>query len=197
MNDYYLLSAPFLLLGVIALLGFVGCFTKPPRPEADQPFIIDQVPGDIRADNSWFGMTIHVKSNPLTVRALGRYFVDGNSMVHRMRIVDTSDPNLGDVPGSTVNLDMSAPNEDPDDPYRWVSLSTPYPVLHADTIYHILSEEKNPGDAFRDQNTTVTPVREDASVDSGVQSDNPGVFQAVGGVEHAFGPVNFRYVVDL
>jgi hypothetical protein len=40
-------------------------------------------------------------------------------------------------------------------------------------------------------------VREDASVDSGVQSDNPGVFQAVGGAEHAFGPVNFRYVVDL
>ncbi|HVD62487.1 MAG TPA: hypothetical protein VNC11_16560 [Gemmatimonadaceae bacterium] len=195
MNDYYLLSAPILLLGVIALLGFVGCFTKPPRPEAAQTFIIDQVPGDVRTANSWFGMTIHVQSNPLTVRALGRYFVDGNSMTHRMRIVDAM--SLEDVPGSMANVDMSAPNDDPDDPYRWGSLSTPYPVLKADTIYHILSEEKNPGDAFRDQNTTVTPVREDASVDSGVQSDNPGVFQAVGGAEHAFGPVNFRYVVDL
>ena len=197
MIDPFLLLAPIYLLGVIALLGFVGCFTKPPFVgPAAKPFIIDQTVGTLRNDSAWFGMTITVGPEKLEVRALGRYFVAGNAGMHRLRIVEAA--GLTDV-GLTM-VSMAEASVDPADPYVYGDLAEPYPTLNPGAEYHFLSEENVSGDQFYDQDTTVRAIAQtipDAVVKSAVYSDAPGVFVAVGAAEHSYGPVNFRYLVEL
>lgn len=193
MIDPFVLLAPVFLLGVIALLGFVGCFTKPPRPEDPIPFIKDQTLGTLRNDAAFFGMAIVVGPDPLRVATLGRFFISGNSGTHRIRLVDADDVNgqLGLVTVSMVGAT--------DGTFKYGSLS-PNVTLDPGHRYYIVSEELNPGDQFYDQDTTVrydapqtvTP----AVVESAVYSDNPGVYVPVGAAEHAYGPVNFQYVID-
>jgi hypothetical protein len=195
--DPFLLLAPLYLLGVIALLGFVGCFTKPPFVgDTSLPLIVDQTPGGFRNESGWYGMTITVGPEKLTVRALGRYFLGGNSGTHRVRIVDPAGPT--DIALSMVSL-VAGPT-DPDDPYIYAYLTSPYPTLEPGGEYHVMSEEVVSGDRFHDQDTTVRTIAQtipDAVIKSGVYSDAPGVFVAVGGAEHAYGPVNLRYVLEL
>jgi len=193
MIDSFVLLTPILLLGVMALLGFVGCFTKPPRPEAPIPFIKDQTLGTVRKDTSFFGMTIVVGPDTLRVVTLGRWFITGNTGTHRIKLVDADDPTgqLGLVTVSMVGAEEGF--------YKYGSLVPNVPLIPGHR-YHIVSEELNPGDEFYDQDTTVrydepntvTP----AIVESGVQSDNPGLYNPVGGPEHSFGPVNFEYFID-
>lgn len=197
MPDLFLLLAPVYLLGVIALLGFVGCFTKPPFiGDQSQPFVIDETPGTPRNDSAWFGMTITVGPEQLEVRALGRYLVEGNGGTHRVRIVDP----LGPTDIALAMVDMTQPPLDADEPYVYAFLTSPYPKLSPGGEYHVLSEETISGDQFHDQDTTVRPIAKipaDAVVKTAVYSDAPGVFVPVGGAERCYGPVNFRYVTDL
>lgn len=193
MIDSFVFLAPILLLGVMALLGFVGCFTKPPRPEAPIPFIKDQTLGTLRTDAAFFGMAIVVGPDPLRVQTLGRFFVTGNSGTHRIKLVDADDVNgqLG-----LVTVSMAGGTEGT---YMYGSLM-PSVILNPGHRYYIVSEELNPGDQFFDQDTTVrydapqtvTP----AIVESAITSDNPGLYVPVGGPEHAYGPVNFEYTID-
>jgi hypothetical protein len=193
MIDSFVLLAPILLLGVMALLGFVGCFTKPPRPEAPITFIKDQTLGTLRTDAAFFGMAIVVGPDPLRVHTLGRFFVTGNTGTHRIKLVDADDVNgqLG-----LVTVSMIGGTEGT---YTYGSM-VPSVTLIPDHRYYIVSEELNPGDQFFDQDTTVrydapqtvTP----AVVESAITSDNPGLYVAVGGPEHAYGPVNFQYTID-
>jgi hypothetical protein len=44
MIDPFVLLAPVLLLGVVALLGFISCFIKPSRPESDVIVTFDSPP---------------------------------------------------------------------------------------------------------------------------------------------------------
>ncbi len=197
MIDPFLLLAPLYLLGVMALLGFVGCFTKPPFVgDQSLPLIIDQTPGDIRNDSAWFGMTIVVGTEKLVVRALGRYFIEGNGGTHRIRIVDPLGPT--DIALTMVNM-AEGPDE-PEHPYVYAYLPAPYVTLNPGAEYHVLSEESVSGDQFHDQNTVVRTVAQtvpDAVVKNAVSSDAPGVFVAIPGPEHAYGPVNLRYVLEL
>jgi hypothetical protein len=194
--DSFVLLAPLYLLGVIALLGFVGCFTKPPRPEEPPPFIIEQIVGDIRNDSAWFGMTIVVGPEKLVVHALGRYFIQGNGGTHRLRIVDPAGPT--DIALTMVNM-AQGPDE-PDHPYVYGYLTSPFPTLNPGAEYHVLSEEIISGDQFHDQNTVVHSLAKtvpDAVVRNAVSSDAPGVFVPIPGPEHSYGPVNFRYLIDF
>jgi hypothetical protein len=194
MIDPFVLLAPIFLLGVMALLGFVGCFTKPPRPEAPIPFIKDQTLGTLRTDAAFFGMTIMVGPDPLRVQTLGRFFITGNNGTHRIRLVDADDVNKAQLGFVTVSMVGGTEGT-----YQYGSLS-PNVTLKPGQRYHIVSEELNPGDQFYDQDTmvrydvpqTVTP----AIVETGVYSDNPGLYVPVGGPEHSYGPVNFEYVID-
>jgi hypothetical protein len=194
--DPFLLLAPIYLLGVMALLGFVGCFTKPPRPEEPLPFIIDQTVGDFRKDSAWFGMTIVVGPEKLVVQALGRYFIEGNTGTHRLTIVDPSGPT--DLALTMVN--MAQGPDDPDHPYVYAYLTAPFPTLNPGGEYHVLSEEIISGDQFHDQNTVVRPLAKtvpDAVVKNAVSRDSAGVFVPIPAPEHSYGPVNFRYVIDF
>jgi hypothetical protein len=84
--------------------------------------------------------------------------------------------------------------------YQYQPLSTVV-TLDAGHRYYLLSEELNPGDEFYDQDTIVRytepGVPAPATVESGITSDAPGLFVAVGGPDHCYGPVNFEYVIDL
>jgi hypothetical protein len=193
--DPFVLAAPFLLLGVISLLGFVGCFTKPPPPDAGRAFIREQTLGSNRTDKAFFGMTFKVGSDPLTVRTLGRFFHPGNTGIHRMRLIDADDatnPQRAEVTVSMVGGEEGK--------YKYEPVS-PVVRLDADHRYYLLSEELNPGDEFYDQDTIVRytepGMNPAATVESAVYSDNPGVFVPVGGADHCFGPVNFEYVIDF
>lgn len=197
MIDTFVLLAPIYLLGVMALLGFIGCFTKPPFVgDTSLPLIVDQTPGGIRNESGWYGMTIIAGPEKLTVRALGRYFLEGNNGMHRIRIVDPTGPT--DIGLTMVN--MAAASADPDDPYVYAYLTAPYPTLNPGAEYHLMSEEVASGDQFHDQDTTVRTIAQtipDAVVKSAVYSDAPGLFVPVAAAEHSYGPVNIRYVVEL
>ena len=192
--DPFILAAPFLLLGVISLLGFVGCFTKPPRPEAGVAFIREQTLGTSRRDNSFFGMAFKVGADPLTIRMVGRFFHPGNTGIHRIRLIDADDPANAQLAEVTISMVGGE-----DGFYKYQPLS-PVVKLDANHRYYLLSEELNPGDEFYDQDTTVRYTEPGmdppATVESGIQSDNPGVFVPVGGADHCYGPVNFEYVID-
>lgn len=193
MIDPFVLLAPIFLLGVMALLGFVGCFTKPPPPTPGKPFITGEVLGSLRSDAAWFGMVVVVLSDkPLRVTTLGRFFSPGNSGMHRMRIIDATDPDPMNRPElGQVTVDMAG-GADGEFKYEWLSSSV---ILNPGGTYYVLSQEFNPGDQFYDQDTTVVPT-EDATVQSGVYSDAPGLFVPVGQTEHTYGPVSFEYHID-
>jgi hypothetical protein len=76
--------------------------------------------------------------------------------------------------------------------YEWLSPSV---KLKPGGIYYVLSQEFNPGDQFYDQDTTVQYTN-DATVQSGVYSDAPGLYVPVGQTDHTYGPVSFEYVID-
>jgi hypothetical protein len=192
--DPFVLAAPVLLLGVISLLGFVGCFTKPPRPEAGVAFIRDQTPGTDRTDMAFFGMAFKVGADPLTVRTLGRFFHPGNAGLHRLRLFDGDDPTNPMLAEVTVSMAGGSEGF-----YKYEPLSSVV-KLDAGRRYYLLSEELNPGDQFYDQDTTVRYTEPGmdppATVESGITSDAPGLFVPVGGPDHSYGPVNFEYVID-
>jgi hypothetical protein len=194
MIDSFVLLTPVFLLGVMALLGFVGCFTKPPRPEAPIPFIKRETPGTLRNDTAFFGMAIVVGPDPLRVQTLGRFFITGNDGAHRIRLIDADDVNKAQLAQVTVNM---ADFTEGTYQYGWVSTSV---ILHPGQRYYIICEEEISGDAFYDQDTMVRydePQTVDpATVESAVYSDAPGLYVPVAGADHAYGPVNFEYYID-
>jgi hypothetical protein len=146
----------------------------------------------LRNATASFGMTIRVGTEALIVRELGRYFVEGNNAMHRIKIVDAAGPtDLG-----VVIVNMAGASVDPDDPYVYASLPSPFVTLNAGGEYHIVSEERDPGDQFADQNTSVQTTL-DATVLSAVNSDAPGLYVAIPGKDHSYGPLNLRYVIDF
>jgi hypothetical protein len=53
MIDSYLLLTPLLLLPIVVLLAFPGCFYKPPRPSGPVVPVLDAVAGDGMVELSW------------------------------------------------------------------------------------------------------------------------------------------------
>ena len=115
--------------------------------------------------NETDGAVIQVGSANLTVTALGRIMVSGNSQTHLVELVDAS---TNQVLGS-VSLAMSGGVAGQ---FKYASLSSPVTLL-AGHKYYLVSKEFSGGDQWYNEPTTVRTTSA-ASVIGGVWSLSPG-----------------------
>jgi hypothetical protein len=141
----------------------------------------------VRNNYSGFvGMKIGAGASPITVTALGRIFVAGNSGTHVIKLVNAADGS--DVAGGFVSLGMAGGTAGQ---FKYAPLSSPV-TLGAGTTYYLVSQEFNGGDFWHNYNTTVITTSVAAEL-SPVYSPGGGVWNAGGSAGQTFGPVDFKY----
>ena len=140
--------------------------------------------GTIRNNYSgWVGMSVEVGQFPLSVTALGRIAVAGNSSGHMMKIVNAA--TLQDVAGTATTVGSS--NGSPGT-FVYSNLLAPV-TLQANTNYYIVSLETSGADSWYDKNTTeqTTNVGTIAAAVYGTP------YIVAGSVGNTFGPLDFKY----
>jgi len=142
--------------------------------------------GTVRNNYTGFvGMKFTTGSSSVTVKALGRWIVSGNTGSHTVKLTLAS---TGvDVSGGSVTVNTSGQTAGA---YAYVNLSSPI-TLPANTAYYLTTNETNAGDSWLDANTTLTTT--------GVASCNNAEYYASGWVagnstaNTSFGAVSFQY----
>ncbi len=151
-------------------------------------YLTGQALSSLYNDHSGFlGMKISVGSSPLTVTALGRIFVSGNSGTHLLKLVDAASGL--DVPGGSVSLAMSGGIAGQ---IKYAQLSSPV-VLAAGAQYYVVSQETYGGDFWYDYATTVSTTSVAAEQSYVYSSGDAWVSELSGAAGHTFGPVDFQY----
>ena len=120
-----------------------------PQAEVVNTFVTSSVPGTTASATGLFGMTILVGAAPVTVKALGRGFVAGNTQIHVVKIVNAM--TKADVPNGAAAIFTAGGVAGE---IRYAALATPA-VLNANTSYHIVSQEMSGGDRFFNHDTSV------------------------------------------
>ncbi|MBI3417765.1 MAG: hypothetical protein HY043_20935 [Verrucomicrobia bacterium] len=117
------------------------------------PLVTSTTLGGVRNNLSgWVGIRIDVQSAPITVTALGRLVLRGNTQTHSLKLVVA---NTGvDVPGTTVTVATARSTAGQ---YKYATLATPV-VLSAGTSYYLVSSEVSGRDycAISDGSSIVT-----------------------------------------
>lgn len=159
----------------------------PPPPDPGSQFVtsynLNNQP--LRNDFSgWIGMKLTVGASPLTVNALGRIFVPGNTGTHTVKLVRASDGS--DVPGGSASVNTTGGTAGQ---FQYVALPSPVTLTPNDT-YYLVSEEVNGGDQWYDHGTLV--AGNVAAVNSSVYFYN-GSWISLDGSDTSYGPPNFLY----
>lgn len=131
------------------------------------------------------GAKITIGSEPLTVTALGRMFIDGNTQSHELKIVDAATGT--DLPGSSVTV-----NGGKGDEITYAKLDNPL-VLEAGRTYYIVTKENMNGD-FWYHNDGLISYESVAKIECAVFQDTSWYDE--GNPNMAFGPVDFKYIAD-
>jgi len=140
----------------------------------------------LRNDFSGFvGMKFTVGSSALTVSALGRIFITGNSGTHTVKLVQAS--NGADVPGGSVSVSMTGGVAGQ---FKYVSLGSPVTLL-ANTAYYLVSQEASGGDQWYDSGTVSSTTA--AAVNSSTYSFNSANWYLYNTANTSYVPANFQY----
>ncbi len=141
----------------------------------------------LRNDYSgWVGFSMTVGSQPITLTALGRYVVSGNSQNHAVKIVRASDAaDLGSAAVSTAGKTAGQ--------FTYADLSSPV-TLSANTTYYIVSQEIASGDQWHNNGNTILSTKTDATVNNGVYYNGSG-YSVTGISRTSYVPVDFKYYV--
>ncbi len=135
---------------------------------------------------SFVGMKLTVGATPITVTALGRIFLTGNTGTHVVKFVRASDG--VDVPGGSVSIPMTGGTAGQ---FQYVLLASPVTLL-ANTAYYLVSQEALGGDKWYDHGTlTSTSV---ATVNSSVYL-NGSTWTPIDGTNTSYVLPNFLYSV--
>jgi Legume lectin domain len=110
---------------------------------------------------AWYGSKISVGASPITVRSLGRLYLNGNSGNHILRLVRASDR----VVVAETSVAMTNWNHLQ---YKYSDLPSPV-TLTANTVYYLASREQELGDQFSRATITTSGV---ARIVSGTRSYN-------------------------
>ncbi len=135
--------------------------------------------------NGWVGMKLTVSGIPLTVSALGRICVAGNSQTHMVKLANASDGT--DVPGASVAVNMAGctPGQ-----FAYGTIS---PVtLPIGASYYLASQETQGGDLWYDQGRVSSTNA--GAVNSAVYF-YAGNWIAAGGGNTSYVPPNFQYTI--
>jgi len=167
-----------------------------PAAAVPKPFVKSIVNGSVHNDfpgtpgtKGLLGMRIVVGASDLLVSQLGRNVLAGNSDSHVIKIVDEStNSDLGAV---TVQTAGQTP-----DAFVFGSLTNPV-LLKKNSGYYIVSEETAGGDTWKSSDTVVV-TEPDAAVPSAVLFDPTAdaKYDAAGGVNNCYVPLNFLYVLS-
>ena len=130
------------------------------------------------------GMKFTIGTAPVTVTALGRIFVTGNTGTHIVKLVRAADGS--DVPGASVSLSMAGGTARQ---FRYASLAAPVALL-ANTSYYLVSQEANGGDKWYDYGAiSATGI---ATVNTSIWL-NGNTWSPVSGPNSSYVPVTFLY----
>jgi len=153
---------------------------------ASAPFITGTVLGTLRNDfNGFLGLKFTVGSNPITIKALGRIFISGNTGTHTVKLVNGS---TGvDVPNGSISIAMPGGTHGV---FKYVDLATPI-TLPSGTSWYLVSLETPGGDRWATSNTSVTTSP--AGVCNGGILNNTGTWQLRLPANTCFVPVSFLY----
>ncbi|WP_053204953.1 DUF4082 domain-containing protein [Jiangella muralis] len=163
------------------------CLTCELPPTADtgdgEPALRDYDPGDAatRSDSyEQVGMRIAVGPRPVEVTSLGRFKADGNSDVHRVKIVDVEG---AVVASAAVDMTRDADRD------GFVTAALSEPVTLQPGLYYVVSSETRGGDAWYDAGGTVEagPGITVLGAVSGRQ------FEVAAEGSTSYGPVTFGY----
>jgi Big-like domain-containing protein len=134
--------------------------------------------------SGWAGMKLTVGSNDVTISALGRIFIAGNSGTHSVELVRVSDG--ATVPGGSVSLSMAGGTVGQ---FSYAPLANPI-TLQANTSYYLVSQEFAGGDQWYDYGTLSTSAS--AAVNSAVYSYDGVNWYTVSGSNTSYVPPNFK-----
>ena len=157
-------------------------------PPTATAFVTSFTPTIARRDFSgWVGSTLSLGGTDLSVSALGRWVVAGNSAAHTVKVVDAGTG--ADVPGASVSVATSGAAGI----FRFMNLSSPV-TLHANTSYYLVTQEVAGGDTWYDYDTRLETTT--AGVDTGAVwsiAGGPGNWNPGGSPGNGYGPANFLY----
>lgn len=156
-----------------------------PSNSAGTPYITSfSPPSTLRNNHSgWIGMSIRVGSSDITVTDLGRFYVNGNTGTHTVKIVNHATG--ADVFNGSVQVNM---NGGVAGQFKYVSLTTPATLL-ANGVYDIISLEG--ADFFYDRASVVTTSA--ALCDSGVYWNGNLWYLSNGTDNFPYFVTNFKY----
>jgi YD repeat-containing protein len=142
--------------------------------------------GAMRADSpGWTGFQLTTGAQPLTVTALGRLCSPGNSLLHELRLIRTSD----NVLLATTSVSMSGCTSGQ---FKYADLPSPV-TLSANTAYVMVSYEAG-GDLFHDWTGTWLTTASVATVNGAVYTINGGQSWSLAtGNGNSYVPVDFKY----
>jgi hypothetical protein len=139
--------------------------------------------GGLNSNTTWAGATIKVGSSNLTVTALGRMMLAGNSGTHTLILAG---PNGQAIASVTVSMAGGVVGQ-----FQYATLSNPV-VLLANQTYYLVSQETSGGDQYAWGSVVTTTS---AAMVTGAAGGSPftgfGLAFAIPGVE--YGPVDLKY----
>lgn len=156
-----------------------------PQAEVVTTFVTSATLGGTAAATGLFGMAVTIGPNPVTVKALGRGFVSGNTQIHVVKIVDAT--TKADVPNAAVAVFTSGGLAGQ---VNYAALATPV-TLNANTAYYIVSQEMASGDRFYNHDTAIMTTSV-ATVTSSVNG-NGTTYNEDSGPGMSYALVDFQY----
>ncbi|MBV8904717.1 MAG: hypothetical protein JOZ22_13880, partial [Acidobacteriia bacterium] len=133
--------------------------------------------------SGWVGTQFTVGPAGLTVNALGRIFVPGNSGTHTIKIVQGSG---ADVPGASVTLSMAGGTAG-----QFIYTALPSPIsLAPNASYYLVSQEVLGGDQWYDFNSVSTTSA--VTITNAVYSPDGVTWIAAGGPNMSYVPANLK-----
>src|SRR5712691_1939650 len=133
------------------------------------------------------GMKFTVGASNLSVSALGRIFITGNSGTHTVKLVQAVTGT--DVPGGSISVSMVGGVAGQ---FKYTALGSPV-TLQANTAYYLASQEVNGGDQWYDTGGVSSTTA--AAVNSSIYSANSVNWNAYNTVNTSYVPANFQYTL--
>ncbi len=128
------------------------------------------------SQTGWFGTKIVVGASPITVRSIGRMYLNGNNGNHTLRIIRASD----NVVVAETTISMTNWNHLQ---YKYQDLPSTA-TLAANSTYYLVSQEQANGDKFARASVTSNTI---ARIVGGVRSYNGLSWKNIGGNPYTFG----------
>jgi hypothetical protein len=155
-------------------------------PAVSKAWITGFTASSLRNDfGGWVGSRLVVGPANVSVSALGRWVVAGNTSTHAVRLVNSTGT---DVATATVDTAVASAGA-----FKYAPLGSPV-TLTAGATYYLLSQESVGGDSWYeyDLSTTTTAVASDTGA-AWAASGTPGSVVAGGSAGQSYGPSNFLY----